>query len=104
MMYLLMKFRKSQTKFSRNSRKISLQFQRISKMESGICMIVERREIIQEKRQKFYQIVLLLMVGYFFWRYYSQLLKAAKRQASSLTLLQLVRGVRSRTERKSTEY
>ena len=52
MMYLLMKFRKSQTKLSRNSRKISLQFQRISNMESGICMIVERREIIQEKRQK----------------------------------------------------
>ena len=52
MMYLLMKFRKSQTKFSRNSRKISLQFQRISNMESGICMIVERREIIREKRQK----------------------------------------------------
>ena len=46
-MYLVMKFRKSQTKFSRNSRKISLQFQRISKMESGICIIVERREIIQ---------------------------------------------------------
>ena len=44
-MYLLMKFRKSQTKFSRNSRKISLQFQRISKKESGICMIIERREI-----------------------------------------------------------
>ena len=66
MMYLLMKFRKSQTKLSRNSRKISLQFQRISNMESGICVIVERREIIQEKRQKFYkshQIVLLLMVG-----------------------------------------
>ena len=52
MMYLLMKFRKSQIKFSRNSRKISLQFQRISKMESGICMIVEGREIIQEKRQE----------------------------------------------------
>ena len=52
MMYLLMKFRKSQTKLSRNSRKISLLFQRISNMESGICMIVERREIIQEKRQK----------------------------------------------------
>ena len=52
MMYLLMKFRKSQTKLSRNSRKISLQFQRISNMGSGICMIVERREIIQEKRQK----------------------------------------------------
>ena len=52
MMYLLMKFRKSQTKLSRNSRMISLQFQRISNMESGICMIVERREIIQEKRQK----------------------------------------------------
>ena len=52
MMYLLMKFRKSQTKLSRNSRKISLQFQRISNMESGICMIVERREIIQEKGQE----------------------------------------------------
>ena len=56
MMYLLMKFRKSQTKLSRNSRKISLQFQRISNMESGICMIVERREIIQEKRQKILQV------------------------------------------------
>ena len=44
-MFLLMKLRKSQTKFSRNSRKVSLQFQRISKMESGICMIIERREI-----------------------------------------------------------
>ena len=52
MMYLLMKFRKSQTKLSRNSRKISLQFQRILNMESGSCMIGERREIIQEKRQK----------------------------------------------------
>ena len=52
MMYLLMEFRKSQTKLSRNSRKISLQFQRISNMESGICMIVERREIIQEKGQE----------------------------------------------------
>ena len=86
MMYLLMKFRKSQTKLSRNSRKISLQFQRISNMESGICMIVERREIIQEKRQKkFYkshQIVLLLMVVYFFGWSYTQLLKAAERQAS----------------------
>ena len=51
-----MKFRKSQTKISRNSRKISLQFQRISKMESGICMIVERREIIQEKRQEILQV------------------------------------------------
>ena len=52
MMYLVMKFRKSQTKFSRNSRKISLQFQRISKMESGICIIVERREIIQERKAR----------------------------------------------------
>ena len=25
-------------------------------MESGICMIIERREIIQEKRQKFLQV------------------------------------------------
>ena len=82
MMYLLMKFRKSQTKLSRNSRKISLQFQRISNMESGICMIVERREIIQEKRQEILQVVLLLMVGYFFGWSYSQLLKAAERQAS----------------------
>ena len=56
MMYLLMKFRKSQTKLSRNSRKISLQVQRISNMESGICMIVERREIIQEKRQEILQV------------------------------------------------
>ena len=56
MMYLLMKFRKSQTKLSRNSRKISLQFQRISNMESGICMIVKRREIIQEKRQNILQV------------------------------------------------
>ena len=55
-MYLLMKFRKSQTKFSRNSRKISLQFQRISKMESDICITVERREIIQEKRQEVLQV------------------------------------------------
>ena len=56
MMYLLMKFRKSPTKFSRKSRKISLQFQRISKMESGICIIVERREIIQEKTQLILQV------------------------------------------------
>ena len=86
MMYLLLKFRKSQTNLSRNSRKISLQFQRISNMESGICMIVERREIIQEKRQKkiykSHQIVLLLMVGYCFSWSYTQLLKAAERQAS----------------------
>ena len=54
MMYLLMEFRKSQTKFSRNSRKISLHFQRISKMESGICIIVERREIIHEKKAKIF--------------------------------------------------
>ena len=47
-----MKFRKSQTKLSRNSRKISLQFQRISKMESGICIIVERREITQERKAR----------------------------------------------------
>ena len=75
MMYLLMKFRKSQTKFSRKSRKISLQFQRISKMESGICIIVERREIIQEKRQEILQVApncaafngwLLLVVMVFF--------------------------------------
>ena len=74
MMYLLMKFRKSQTKFSRNSRKISLQFQRISKMESGICIIFERREIIQEKKTKILQVApnyaafngwLLLMVVLF---------------------------------------
>ena len=44
------------------------------------------------------------MVGYFFGWSYTQLLKAAERQASWLTLLQLVRGVRSRTKRKSTEY
>ena len=56
MKYLLMKFRKSQTKLSKNSRKISLQFQKISKMQSGICMIVERREIIQEKRQEILQV------------------------------------------------
>ena len=54
-------------------------------MESGICMIVERREIIQEKRQEILRVApncVLLIVGYFFWWYYSQLLKAAKRQAS----------------------
>ena len=27
-------------------------------MESGICLIVERREIIQEKRQEFLQVAL----------------------------------------------
>ena len=55
-MYLLMKFKKSQTKFSRNCGKISLQIQRISKMEMDICFIVERREIIQEKRQEILQV------------------------------------------------
>ena len=80
------KFRKSQTKLSRNSRKISLQFQRISNMESGICMIVERREIIQEKRQrKILQVApnCAAFNGWllFLWSY-TQLLKAAERQAS----------------------
>ena len=53
MIYLLMKLRKSQTKLSRNSRKISLQFQRISNMESGICVIVERRESSRRKGKNF---------------------------------------------------
>ena len=59
-MYLLKKFRKLQTIFSRKSRKISLQSKRISKRRSGCC-INERRDIIQRKREfyKSHQIVLL---------------------------------------------
>ena len=59
-MYLLMKFRKVQTIFSRESRKISLQSKRISRRRSGSCFI-ERREIIQQKREFYesHQIVLL---------------------------------------------
>ena len=45
-MFLLMKFRKSQTRFSRKSRKISLQSKRISERRSGSCCIDERRESI----------------------------------------------------------
>ena len=55
-------------------------------MERGICIIFERREIIQEERQEILRFapncaafkVLLLPTRW----YYSQLLKAAKRQAS----------------------
>ena len=61
-MYLLKTFRKSQTRFSKNSRKISLQAKRISKRRSGSCCIDERRESIQRRKRDFYklhQIVLL---------------------------------------------
>jgi len=63
-MYLLKKFRKSQAISSRKSRKISVQFKRISKRMKGSCCI-ERRESIycgETKGEKFYkshQIVLL---------------------------------------------
>ena len=49
MMYSLKKFRKSQTRFSRKSRKISLQSKRISKRRNDRCCIAERRESIQRK-------------------------------------------------------
>ena len=53
MMYLLKKFRKSQTKSSRKSRKISLQSKRISKRRSGRCCFDERRESIQQRKENF---------------------------------------------------
>ena len=62
MKYLLKKFRKSQTRFSRKSRKISLQSKRISKRSSGRWCIDERRESIRRRKKIFYkshQIVLL---------------------------------------------
>ena len=61
MKYLLKKFRKSQTRFSTASRKISLQSKRISKRRSGKCCIDERRESIQRRKEKkkSHQIVLL---------------------------------------------
>ena len=85
-MYLVMKFRKSQTKFSRNSRKSSLQFQRRSRMESGICIIVERREIIQKRKARNFQIA-PKCAAFNSWLFFGggvihNLLKAAKRQAS----------------------
>ena len=52
MMYLLEKFRKSQTKSSRKSRKNSLQLERISKRRSDRCCIDERRESIQRRKEK----------------------------------------------------
>ena len=53
MMYLMKKFRESQSKFSRNSRKISLQSKRISRKKSDSCCIVERRESVQRKKKNF---------------------------------------------------
>ena len=51
MMFLLKKFRKSQTKSSKKSRKISLQSKRISKRRSDRCCIDERRESIQRRKE-----------------------------------------------------
>ena len=53
MMYFLKKFRKSQTKSSRKSRKISLQSKRMSKRRSGRCCMDERRESIQRRKKNF---------------------------------------------------
>ena len=64
MMCFSKKFRKSQSIYSRKSRKMSLQSKRISKKRRSRCCIVERRESIQ-RRKKFYkshQIVLLFRV------------------------------------------
>ena len=49
---LLKKFRKSQTRFSRKSRKIPLQSKRNSKRRSDRCCIDERRESIQRRKEK----------------------------------------------------
>ena len=54
MMYLSEKFRKSQTKSSRKSRKNSLQLGRISKRRSDRCCIDERRESIQRRKEKIF--------------------------------------------------
>ena len=51
MKYLLKKFRKSQTRVSRKSRKNSLQSKRSSKRRSGRCCIDERRESIQRRKK-----------------------------------------------------
>ena len=50
-MYFLKKFKKLQTRFSRKSRKISLQSKRSSKRRSSSFCIDERRESIQRKRE-----------------------------------------------------
>ena len=52
MMYFLKKFRKSQTKSSRKSRKISLQSKRISKRRSGRCCIDERKKAFSGEKKK----------------------------------------------------
>ena len=54
MMCSLKKFRKSQTRFSRKCRKISLQSKRISKRRSGRCCIDERRESIQRRKERIF--------------------------------------------------
>ena len=54
MKYLLKKFRKSQTRFSRNSRKISLQSKRISK--KGVVGVVLMREEKAFSEKKFSQV------------------------------------------------
>ena len=56
MMYSLKKFRKSQTRFSRKTRKISLQSKRISKRRSGRCCIDERRESMQRRKERILQV------------------------------------------------
>ena len=55
-MYLLKKFRKSQTRFSRKSRKNSLQSKRNSKRRSGRGCIDEKRESIQRKKKEFLKV------------------------------------------------
>ena len=54
MMYLLKKFRNSQTKSSKKSRKFSLQLKKISKRRSDRCCIDERRESIQRRKEKIF--------------------------------------------------
>ena len=56
MMYLLKKFRKSQVKSLEKFRKIALQSYRISKIRSGSCIIVERRESISCDKKKLLQV------------------------------------------------
>ena len=55
-MYFLKKFRKSQNKSSRKSRKNSLRSKKSIKEKDGRCCIDERRESIQRKKGKFLQL------------------------------------------------
>ena len=56
MMYLLKKFRKSQTGFSRKSRKISLQSKKIQR-EERVCVVLMRQEkAFSEGKEEFLQV------------------------------------------------